>query len=141
MVKSLLQEAIKTLNRVIELTREDIALIKEMKHDALAERDLLKKSAVANFETIKSKLNASLQELTTLADAPLEEVLEQEERELLEQFKAKLLELKEVNRQCSLLVVSLNEFYTSLLSNMFKFDNNGYHKTNPLPAALMKVSA
>jgi hypothetical protein len=39
------------------------------------------------------------------------------------------------------MVIAINEFYGSLFDKMFKFDNQGYTKTKPLPAAMLRVSA
>ncbi len=141
MLINLLNETNTKLDKIIKLTNEDIELIKAAKHDELAKRDILKNSAIADFENSKIKLNRTLIEISTKNGAPLEEILNDNEGILLKEFKAKLLELKEVNKQCSRLVVALNEFYTSLVSKLFTFDSSGYNKTNPLPAAIMRISA
>jgi hypothetical protein len=141
MLERYLENAIKELDILITLTLEDIALIKEAKHDTLSEKHTLKKHALVSFETTKSLLNHELLKLTQESEVGLDERLNEKESGLLETFKVKLEELKEVNREYSKYVIAVNEFYGSLFDRMFKFDSNGYQKTTPLPAAMLQVSA
>jgi hypothetical protein len=141
MLERYLQNAIKELDILITLTLEDIALIKEAKHDELSEKHTQKKHALVSFESTKSLLNHELLKLTQESEKGLEDRLNEDESRLLGIFKEKLLELKEVNLQYSKFVIAVNEFYGTLFDSMFKFDSNGYQKTTPLPAAMLRVSA
>ncbi len=141
MLERYLHNAIKELDILITLTQEDIILIKEAKHEKMSERQSMKQHALVSFETTKSLLNHELLKLTQNNNQGLEEVLSDEQGVLLDSFKEKLIALKEINVQYSKLVIAVNEFYGTLFDSMFKFDNSGYQKTNPLPAAMLRVSA
>lgn len=141
MLERYLQNAIKELDTLITLTEEDIALIKEAKHEALSQKHTLKQHALVSFESTKSLLNHELLKRTQGSESSLEESISDAQNDLLALFKEKLLELKEVNLHYSRLVISVNEFYGTLFESMFQFDNQGYQRTTPLPAAMLRVSA
>jgi len=141
MLENHLNNAIKELDTLITFTLEDIALIKEAQHEALSNKQDDKKHALVAFERTKSLLNHALLKITQESNNALEEALNAEQSELLETFKVKLMQLKEVNIKYSKLVISVNEFYGTLFDRMFKFDSEGYQKTTPMPAAMLRVSA
>ncbi len=141
MLERYLKNAIKELDMLITLTQEDITLIKEAQHNALSEKATIKQHALVSFETTKSLLNHELLKKSQASGAGLEDALSEQEGELLETFKEKLLALKTINLEYSKFVISLNEFYGTLFDRMFAFDSNGYQKTKPLPAAMLRVSA
>ena len=141
MLERYLNNAIKELDILITLTVEDITLIKEAQHDLLSEKAEIKKHALVSFETTKSLLNHELLKKSQESEGGLSEVVNETENALLETFKEKLLELKTINLQYSKLVISVNEFYGTLFDRMFTFDSQGYEKTKPLPAAMLRVSA
>ncbi len=141
MLKNNLQKAIEQLEAIIAFTQEDILLVKGAKHDLLNQRHTQKSAMLSTFETLKSKLNNELFERSQMSDEGIEGAIDDEERVLLERFKSKLMELKEVNRDFASLVVVLNEFYQSLFSSMFAFETQGYNKTKPAPASVLRVSA
>ncbi len=141
MLKIHLQDAIDELEKLIDFTKDDIELIKDTKHDEVTKRQKAKEQILTNFETKKTKLNQVLEELYSNSNDGLQSVLDSKDEEMLELFKIRLLELKEVNRDFMAIVVAVREFYHSLFSTMFRFDSQGYNKTNPLPEAVLKVSA
>ena len=141
MLKRHLENAIRELNVLIELTQEDISLIKEAKHEALQEKAREKQHAMLAFETTKSLLNHALQQQIKNSGQALDDALDSEKTDLLETFKEKLVELKTINLTYSKLVISVNEFYSTLFDRLFAFDSQGYQKTQPLPAAMLQVSA
>ncbi len=141
MLKNNLQQAIEQLDEIIAFTQEDILLVKEAKHDLLNQRHTQKSAMLSTFEHLKTKLNNELFERSQRSDEGIEAAIEEDEQVLLEAFKAKLLELKEVNRDFASIVVVLNEFYQSLFSSMFTFETQGYNKTKPAPASVLRVSA
>jgi len=141
MLERYLTNAVKELDVLITLTHEDIVLIKAAKHDELSEKAAIKKHALLSFETTKSLLNHELLKKSQESEEGLSSALNEDENNLLEAFKEKLLELKTINLQYSKFVISLNEFYGTLFDRMFAFDSDGYQKTKPLPAAMLRVSA
>lgn len=141
MLERHLENAIKELDVLINLTQEDITLIKEAQHEALSQKATAKQHAMLAFETTKSLLNHELLKLSQESENGLESALDTKQSTLLEAFKEKLLELKTINLHYSKLVISVNEFYGTLFDRLFAFDSQGYQKTQPLPAAMLRVSA
>ncbi len=141
MLERYLKNAIKELDILITLTKEDIILIKAAEHEMLSKKAEEKKHALVSFETTKSLLNHELLKKSKESEKGLSSVISEKENILLETFKEKLLELKTINLQYSKFVISLNEFYSTLFDRMFTFDSHGYQKTKPLPAAMLRVSA
>ena len=141
MLKNNLQQAIEQLEVLIVFTQEDITLVKEAKHDLLDQRHTQKSAMLSSFERLKSTLNNELFERSQQSDEGIEGAIDEGEKVLLEGFKLKLMELKEVNRDFASIVVVLNEFYQTLFSSMFVFETQGYNKTKPMPASVLRVSA
>ncbi len=136
-----LRNAINELNKLIELTHEDIALVKRAEHTKLTNNINQKNHLMLSFENQKALLNQSLIKLVEFDERGLEDILTQEQHELMDLFKDKLLELKNVNIQFSKFVMSVGEFYNELFDQIFTLDRSGYQKTNPLPAAFFKTRA
>jgi hypothetical protein len=132
----------RTISKLIEMTQEDIYLIKQAKHDELALRMAYKNEAILEFETHKSLLN---HELATLVEenpnSQIDEILNDEANIKFDAFKDSLLELKNINKEFSKYVITINEFYNSLFDEMFELDRKGYEKTNPVPAVLFNIGA
>ncbi len=136
-----LNKAIEELDCLIDFTKEDIRFAKEANHNALADRHITKERMLSRFEMTKSDLNSELLKLSNKSDGDLSKVIDTTQSGLLDEFKERLVLLKELNRDFMAIVIVVNEFYQSLFSKMFKFDTNGYNKTKPLSAAMLKVSA
>ncbi|RUM67507.1 MAG: hypothetical protein DSZ06_01050 [Sulfurospirillum sp.] len=140
MLAEKLQTALLKLDRLIEYTKEDIELVKASKHDEISNRVGTKERILLEFESAKTVLNSQLMEMVE-SGGDLESVLDENEQELFDAFKTKLLELKKLNRDLSAIVVVVSEFYRSLFSNIVTFDTHGYNQTKPHPAAMLRVSA
>ena len=136
MIKNYLENAIKDITKLIDITNKDIEDAKEANHDNISNRVDEKNHLTISFETNKSLLNDELTKLPDLASS-----LSSEEKELLEELKENLKILKEKNKVYAKFVIKLNEFYTSLFDEMFALDRKGYKVTNATPANLLKVSA
>jgi len=136
MIKKYIENAIKDIKKLYELTVLDIEDSKNANHDNIASRVDQKNHLTISFETNKSLLNEELSRLPSLEDG-----LTTEDKELLEELKKNLKLLKEKNREYAKFVIKLNEFYTSLFDEMFKLDRQGYTITNTKPANILQVSA
>ncbi len=136
MIKTYLENAIKDIKKLIDLTNQDIDDAKEANHDNIAKRVDEKNHLTISFETNKSLLNDELTKLPDLASS-----LSDEEKNLLEELKENLKILKKQNRIYAKFVIKLNEFYTSLFDEMFALNREGYKITNATPANILKVSA
>jgi len=136
MIKKYIENAIKDIKKLYELTLLDIEDSKNANHDNIANRVDQKNHLTISFETNKSLLNEELSRLPNLEDG-----LTSEDKELLEELKENLKLLKEKNKEYAKYVIKLNEFYTSLFDEMFKLDRQGYTITNAKPANILQVSA
>jgi len=142
MLQHYLQASIEDIENLIELTNKDILDIKEAKHEAVFMRTKIKGDLVKSFENKKIMLDNELVKLVKKSDnKPLEEILDNSQRDMLEKMKNKLVLLKKKNKDYARFVVTISEFYNSLLDSMFPRDLDGYKKNNHKPASLLKIRA
>ena len=142
MLSHYLKTSIEDIENLIELTSKDILDIKEAKHEAVFKRTKIKNDLVKSFENKKSMLDNELIKLVkNSGNKPLEEVLDDLQREMLESMKDRLFVLKQKNKEYARFVVTVSEFYNSLLDSVFPRDMEGYQRLNHKPASLLKVRA
>jgi len=142
MLSHYLTSATKDIQTLIELTQDDIVFIKEARHENVAQRAKIKNDLVQAFQTKKSLLdNELLKCVKESGGKPLSEVLSDDEHSGLEAMKEALAALHQVNKEYAKYVVTISEFYNSLLDSMFPRESEGYHKSTPKPASLLKVRA
>ena len=144
MVFKYLQLSNDGVKQLIELTLEDINDIKSANHLGIKDRSFIKSELIEKFENNKANLDKEL--LTKVAgNKTIEEVLSQEEHTLLKDLRTNLEKLQKENKNFAKLVVAVNEFYNSMLGEMFPdkdgitSDNYGIKKVSP--ASLLEVSA
>ncbi len=137
-----LTSSISDLENLIELTKKDIKDIKEANHELVFERTKIKNDLVNSFENKKSLLDNELIKLVEKnKESDLETILDEKEKNLLNDMKDKLNQLKEANKKYAKFVVIISEFYNSLLDKIFPCEMDGYHKTHHKPASILKVTA
>jgi len=141
MIEVCLNDAIKELENLIEFTKEDIKLIKSAKHDEVIKRVAKKEYLLKSFEMKKSKLNLELENSLSNSKRDIEELFDKHENILLDEFKQRLVLLKELNRDFMAIVVVVKEFYQSLFSKLFSVEQNGYGAGYSASTSLFKVSA
>lgn len=140
MLSNYLQKAIKDINALIELTQQDIHDIKQAKHDNVFEHTKLKNNLIVSFEANKALLdNELVLRVKANKTETLAEILSTQESVLLQEMKESLASLRKLNKQYAKFVVSVGEFYNSLMDNMFPIDEQGYQKPVPKPASFLKV--
>lgn len=141
MLSHYLESATKDIDSLIHLTEEDIKDIKEAKHENVFERTKLKNDLIGSFEAKKSLLDNELIKLVTAnKGTELSDLLDQKERDGLNDMKVKLADLHKLNKEYAKFVVTISEFYNSLLDSMFPREMDGYQKSARKPASLLKVS-
>lgn len=129
MLTNYIESAIEDLNKLIELTKNDIEDIKKAKNGALFFRIKAKEDIIASFERKKSLIdNEIFKEHQKNPEVPLSELLSEATLFLLDQFKEKLVELKKLNKQYARQVLSVGEFYNSLLEKLIPMEMDGYNK-------------
>lgn len=137
-----LTNAIKDIDNLIKQTHKDIEDIKIANHSDIFERTCIKNDLIHSFEHKKSLLDYELMKLLKeSAQESLEELLDIEQKELLALMKIKLSELKVCNKEYAKYVVTISQFYNSLLDSIFPRDMEGYKMTNHRPASLLKIRA
>ncbi|MBE0495212.1 MAG: hypothetical protein IBX45_02250 [Campylobacterales bacterium] len=142
MLHHYLQSATKDIQSLIELTQTDIVEIKEARHHHVQERAKLKNDFIHSFQTKKTLLDGELVKLVEENQGKeLSELLGEEEKEGLSAMKEELATLHKLNKEYAKYVVIVGEFYNSLLESMFPREMDGYHKSTPKPASLLKVRA
>ncbi|MDD3324271.1 MAG: hypothetical protein PHN38_04010 [Sulfurospirillaceae bacterium] len=142
MLSHYLKTSIENIQDLIELTRQDIGDIKIAKHVDIFQRTKIKSDLIRAFESKKSLLDNELLKLVRDSDGKeLEEVLSSDEKYLLSEMKEKLSQLKSINKEYARFVVTVGEFYNSLLDKVFPRDMEGYKKSIHKPASLFKIRA
>lgn len=137
-----LNNAITDIENLIDLTKKDIEDIKVAKHSEIFERGRIKNDLIQSFENKKSLLDNELMKLIKEnGQKPLEELLETQQKELLAVMKMRLLELKVSNKEYAKYVITISQFYNSLLDSIFPRDMEGYKMAQHKPASLLKIRA
>ena len=140
MLSHYLKTSIEDIENLIELTSKDILDIKEAKHEVIFKRTKIKNDLVKSFENKKSMLDNELIKLVkSNGNKPLEDVLDDLQREMLNSMKDRLFALKQKNKEYARFVVTVSEFYNSLLDSIFPRDMEGYQRLNHKPASLLKI--
>ncbi len=142
MLMHYLNNAIKDIDNLIDLTKKDIEDIKIAQHGNVFERAKIKNDLIQSFENKKSLLDNELMKLLKdNAGKSLEELINAEQKELLSSMKLKLSELKLCNKEYAKYVATISQFYNSLLDSIFPRDMEGYKMANHKPASLLKIRA
>jgi len=142
MLSHYLKSSIEDIENLIELTQKDITDIKEAKHEVIFNRTKIKNDLIKSFENKKSMLDNELIKLVKNSNnKPLEKILNESEQEMLELMKDKLSILKLKNKEYARFVVTISEFYNSLLDSVFPREMEGYQRINHKPASLLQVRA
>lgn len=127
MLHQYLRETISKLSKLIEITKLDIADLKEAKNETIFQRVPIKETLIKDFEKQKALVDSQMVQLRDQnPHKELSELLDQETLDLLDELKSALKELKEVNSGYARSVYAVNEFYTSLLRKIIPHENAGY---------------
>ncbi len=141
MLSKYLNDAIKDIERLIELTNQDIEDIKQAKHEEVFSRTKIKNDLIISFEAKKALLDNELVLLTkAYPDADLSQIINEDDSEQLAKMKDRLIDLHVTNKKYAKFVVSVSEFYNSTLEAMFPSEVDGYNKNASKPANFLKVS-
>ncbi|MGB2553085.1 flagellar biosynthesis protein FlgN [Campylobacter sp. MOP51] len=142
MLKTYLNDAIGVLDELIKTTNSDIENIKEAKHSAVEESVKLKNDLIKKFENTKSLLDKELLRISKEQNSSdLASILDDEVKANLVNMRSKLEELHLKNKEYARYVVTVKEFFDSLVKDMFKDakDDSGYARATPTPETLLKT--
>lgn len=135
-----LKSALEDLQDLIEITKEDIADIKEAKHDPQFERLSLKDEKIKSFETKKAMIDYEISTLMTAQpQKDLPELLDEEQHKMLSTLKEQLLTLRDVNKQYAKMVLSVSNLYNSFLEKLVPTEMQGYNKVASKNASILEV--
>lgn len=137
-----LQSAIKELEVLITLSEEDIADIKEAKHNPQFERLAIKEEKIKSFEHKKAMIDREISKLMTAEPSKaLSELLDHEQHHQLDLLKENLSKLREVNQRYAKMVLSVGAFYNTLLERVVPTQMDGYQKVASSDASFLEVRA
>lgn len=142
MLSHYLNKALNDLDQLITLTQTDIEDIKLAKHELIFDRSKIKEELISSFQNKKAMIDNEISKLMeTYPDRDIEHLLPQEEQDHLKSLKEKLLDLKVLNKRYAKLVLTVSEFYNSLLERMVPTEMNGYEKVAQKHRSLLEVRA
>jgi len=114
MLLSKINEAVKILDELIFLTKEDIKNIKIANHDAVFSNTLPKEELAQKFYRLKNEID----EILVKRNKPIEEIFSKDEEIQFNIFKDKLNEFYFLHKKFSKLALSVANFYNVLLSKI-----------------------
>lgn len=128
MIEKRLATANNLLLKIISITEQGISDIKEARKDRLDTQNKEKVEALNAFLKEKQALDNALLELATKNNGNLSDLLSEKSSDLLQQLKFNLNYLLAKNKEYAKYVLSVKEFYDSLLEEMLKdsMETNGY---------------
>lgn len=128
MLKQLLDKANKTLGELIAQTHKDIQNIKSANHSAVNESVIIKNKLIREFEATKKDIDKALVALAKDNEGSLSQSLDANSKESLANMRSQLEELHKINKEYARHVVSVKEFFDTMLKQMFTPDDDGVYK-------------
>ncbi len=142
MLSHYLDKALTDLEQLTELTQTDIDDIKLAKHESIFDRSKIKEELITSFQNRKALIDNEISKLMeAYPDLGIENLLEKADQEKLSILKERLVELKTLNKRYAKLVLTVSEFYNSLLEQMVPTEMNGYEKVAQKHRSILEVRA
>ena len=142
MLSHYLDKALNDLEQLTQLTQTDIDDIKLAKHEVIFDRSKIKEELISSFQNKKAMIDNEISKLMEAhPDLGIENLLSEDDRGKLESLKEHLLELKTLNKRYAKLVLTVSEFYNSLLERMVPTEMNGYEKVASKHRSILEVRA
>lgn len=143
MLKKHLDEVNSILERLIDLTQEDIENIKIAKHESVTPSVEEKNKLIAEFTTAKKQLDAALITLNNSSTKGLSELLDEEDKQKLDLLKKNLQTLHTKNKEYAKFVLIVKDFLDGLVNKMFNANdgtNNAYGDKKTTPESIFKIN-
>ncbi|EAI3905416.1 flagellar protein FlgN [Campylobacter lari] len=143
MIKQHLDKTNSILEKLINLTLEDIAQIQAANHQHVSKSVEEKTKLVNDFQIAKKNLDKALVELSNQGNNKgLDELLDDEDKEKLALLKQNLNTLHQKNKEYAKLALIIKNFYDNLLNTMFEQNgtNNAYGDNKTIPDSLFKIN-
>ena len=140
MLTHYLQTANELLSDLIETTQYDIEDIKQAKHENVFSRTKTKEELVKSFENHKSLIDNEIAKMVKESQAPsLENLLDEEQRSLLDAMRANLQTLQSINKRFASMVISVSNFYSSLINRLIPTEQIGYDNHRAKSASYLQI--
>jgi hypothetical protein len=117
MLKQILISTNNNLDKLIDITKQDIDDIKEANHDALFERNQIKDKIVQEFISQKNQIDTILLKRSE-SGLSLENMLSNEESNLFDEFKLKLQNFHNIHKKFSKMALLVANFYNNLTNRV-----------------------
>jgi cystathionine beta-lyase family protein involved in aluminum resistance len=140
MLSYYLQNALKDLEDIIEITQSDIDDIKEAQHDPQFDRLPLKEEKLKAFEAKKAMIDHEISLLMTKnPDTQLSSLLDDEQHELLAKLKTELDRLRVINKEYAKFVLIVSNLYNTFLERLVPTEMQGYNKVASKDPSILEV--
>lgn len=143
MLKQNLDTVNKILEQLIHLTQDDIENIKVAKHETVSSSVEEKNKLIAEFIQAKKQLDQSLIDLNNSSTKGLSEMLDDIDKQKLEELKKNLQTLHAKNKEYAKFVLIVKDFLDGLVNTMFNTNNgtnNAYGDKTTIPDSLFKMN-
>lgn len=143
MIAAKLDEIIAILDKLIDLTEQDITHIKEAKHDSVAQSVQSKNELIKAFGETKRQLDDELMRLSGNGKNDLTQILSDEDKAKIGKFKKKLRTLQEKNKEYAKLVLVVKNYFDGLVNALFdegSGTDNAYKNTKVNFNSLFKIN-
>lgn len=142
MLQESLSQAVKCLERLIEISKLDIEDIKQANHEAIFSRLESKNQALELFERYKDKARDEMLQLSKQnPQKNIEELLDSHISTLIDDMRNGLKCLRELNRQYAKSVIAVYEFYNSLVESIIPSQRHDYSNKSYSKVDLLHIEA
>ena len=131
----------KTLDRLIEITKEDIEDIKQANHEPLFQRNKEKEELITKFSELKSQIDSILVKRSE-SGLDIKDLISPEEDKLLDEFRNKLKLFYDIHKRFAKMAFSVTHFYNNLMNRINQKEPDiGYkmNQKNPYSRFSLKV--
>ena len=119
MIAKKLDEINEIIDKLIDLTNEDITHIKEAKHGGVMASVESKNKLIEAFYAAKKRFDDEAFELSDSGDEQKVAKIRDENKEKLNTYKQKLQTLQEKNKEYAKLVLVVKNYFDGLLNTLF----------------------
>jgi len=135
-----LQGALTDLRDLIKITDEDIADIREAKHDNQFERLSIKEEKIKSFESKKAMIDHEISCLMSAnPDVDLPDLLNESQHNDLNELKVELNNLRDVNKHYSRLVLTVSHLYNNFLERLVPTEMQGYQRVASKTSSILQI--
>lgn len=143
MIQTQLKACNGLLDELITQTEQDLENIRKANHKEVDESVEKKNKLIVSFMQAKKELDNTLIKISNNGQDNLATLLDDEDKELLGEFKKRLITLQSKNKEYAKLVLVVKNFFDGLVHTMFDKEsgtNNAYTNSKAELQALFKMN-